>query len=503
MTVLALNSKWSLPRELPNEQPQQPKEAVLQGQVNQQQQPISPQDQQMQSQDQPYNAEDESPLETLLRGAARTGVQGAALVGGSAGDIANLGFGAANWATGGRTPSYKDVQGALPVSLPTSSQIKEKAGELTGGYTNPQSETEERIGDVLETIGSLYLPGKAGAKFAKGLGAFLSADKATKVSRILLPFSGRTMSLGKAATVGAAGEAAKTIAEAGGASPFTQQAIKVGTMVYAQTRGGRKELEGVMEKNYEKAYESLKPEPGELGIGKGYININPIRQSINRAKNKLLKSADPAKDQLLDFYGEAESAIDNMDLVEGRARAQDVLGLKRGLNKWVSNIETRESFKGQRHLPKASRPDVVKTVGMVKERLEDFGKANPEFNKSFQVAEDLFKGFNDLGETTQWLSDNVTLKNMVSKAGSSGIAGAGLAATMMRGGLQGLGTLAVGVGGAKIARDASLFMNLLGKSPAAKKHYIDAITAASKNNGADFTRSMSRLTDASKKEYGF
>ncbi len=443
--------------------------------------------------------EEESPLGSLIRGGARTATQGASLLAGAAGDVPSFLLGAGNWATGGAIPSYQDVKKKSPIPLPpTSQEVEEYIGEKTGGYTNPQSENEELIGDILKTIGSFYLPGKAAHGIATGLSKVISPSKAKLASKIILPFAGKEVSFKRAAATGLGGEAVGKGVETVTGSKTLGDAAKFGTMVFAQTAGGKNKLENTMTNSYDKAMEAIKP--GAVITPQSFVNVSSTRSKIKNLIKEVNNGNNPNKDIALTYLTGLEDSLDAMTTTAGKSAhgsnilASELLQLKRDTNEWMK-LSSRPSVPGEKHLPRGLRKYVERSLGYIKEPLEEFGKKNPAFKEAFDVGEDIFTGLTDLDEATRFLKDNVSLKGAM----KSDIAKLGL-----WGGLSyfaGAPYGAAAVGGAKAIREAALVKNLFQKSKNAKTFYVDALKQASKDNLQGFLRSASKLDKVAQNLY--
>src|SRR6185369_6976858 len=127
-----------------------------------------------------------------LGGAAlRTGLRTAARIGEAAvglpGDIAQAALGAANYVSGGAVPTYGQVQEKLPISLPTSENVKQFQEKATGEYLKPQGENEQTWDDFVGLVTQLAIPisGPAGlAKAGATTKALQAVPKAAKVAGI-------------------------------------------------------------------------------------------------------------------------------------------------------------------------------------------------------------------------------------------------------------------------------------------------------------------------------
>jgi hypothetical protein len=144
-----------------------------------------------------FQSDEESSGASLLRNATALGASAVSGIAGAPGNLLNFGLGAANYLSGGKVPSYQDVQENLPVSLPTSTQVKEKIGSLLPqDYLKPQSKEAEYINSFVEDLSSMVVPGKIPFLSSLGKIPFIKSLKTAAASN-LVPYSVSKAGFGK------------------------------------------------------------------------------------------------------------------------------------------------------------------------------------------------------------------------------------------------------------------------------------------------------------------
>ncbi len=418
-----------------------------------------------------YDTSQESPLGSVVRrGLSGVARAGEALVG-APGDIASLGLGAANWASGGATPTYEDIQKKLPVSLPTSQQLHEATGRATKGYTNPQGTTEESIDNVVGIVSSLFLPSKFKPSFIKGLGRILNPSSAKVAGNVLMPFSGSTWQ--KALKVGLAGEAGSRSAEALGAGPAGQGATKLAFMTLAGIHGTRAKIQEAQKSAYAARDAVIE---GPLS----QKNTIPIDKTIDKVKAfvaKTSRGSAPDRELMLDIAGKVEKGLEkskalaNAEGFPGKAAVADVLTQDKQMNKWYG-LGSKQHVAGEQFLPKTARADIAELGRILDEPLAKYGEKYPQFGKNHALGNDLQKGLAYANQADTFFKGgglmSTSLKSFVAK-------------TLLKG---------AGKIGAQKAAEA---FQLISKSPVAMKYYKEAMIAAAQGNSLAAIRAAVKL----------
>lgn len=337
--------------------------------------------------------QDESILGAGVRGIARTASRIGESVIGTPGDIAATGLGIGNYLTGGAIPSYGQVQEALPALnlIPTSEQLKNLAGKVTSGYTNPQSGTEETVDSAVQTFASLFGPSVLKAPLVKNIAKVVSPNAAQKVGSLIMPFSGTSWK--RALGLTAAGEAGAGLASSLGYGPLGQAVGKLGAMSAAGTIGGRRQLENIMKESYAEARDS---NTGILVHEANSINGNNVANKINNIKKDLSRTAIPNKDLVEQIISKVENGFKNSNSAYGSAEhtlipANEALAQKIALNDWLE-LGYSPRTPGELYLPENARPWVNKVAKVLREELKDFGDKHPSFGKPFALGEDIYQG---------------------------------------------------------------------------------------------------------------
>ncbi len=355
------------------------------------------------NQQQPQQQEQAPEGETFAGGLVRNAVRGTARLGeaavGAPGDILGAGLAVGNWATGGKIPTYSKVQEYLPLSIPTSNNIKETLSKMTNGYTDPQSGTEEVMDDILGTIGSLVGPGKLKALAGKGIAksALSEGGKkiATKATNIALPFSGK-MSLARGIGVAAAGSLGSTTAGILGGGPLAQGLTKAAFMTVAGTAGTRKALEDLQKTNYKVAEDAFK--------GRN-INATSTLRGLDKLEQTLKTRTLPDKDILQEIIKEAKDSLSLARKNNGMMPINDLFDLKRGLNKYFGRT-AQPLVAGAKHLPNEIRSSLHDVIDLVKKPLEQLPLVDAKGAKAFAIAEDISAGLGSARAATKGIKDN-------------------------------------------------------------------------------------------------
>lgn len=295
----------------------------------------------------------ERPLDYLRSATARSVEK----VVGSTGDLTSLAMLLPNYLSGGAIPSYEELQEKLPISLPTSQQIRERGIKKADGGLEPKSGLEDYFGEGISTIASMMAGGGAFGKLRQ------------------LPFKDLMKYVGKSLAPRAfGGVAAAKGAEALGAGPVVQTITKLGVMMAPW--GAKKELVA----QGERAYSQGKPAASKYDID--------------------VKSAVKKLESLKDEHGTASAGkfitdrIDNfVNLVKnGKMNVKKLWDEKRNLNSW---------FKGA---PEDAKPLLKVVNGIMRGPLEQAAKRYPKFGKYYEEAEDIAKGLGKAGKITNFLT---------------------------------------------------------------------------------------------------
>lgn len=272
-------------------------------------------------------------------------------VAGTPGNILSAGLGAGNWATkklGFPRPisTYEEIQKELPVSLPTTPQLREATQRLTGEMLEPKSELGKTATNIFETATNLALP--------------------------LGPLGGG-MKIGTALKGALTGEATSYLAKKLGGSDTTQGIAKLlgtlgGTLAF---RG--KDLSQLAEKNYNEVQKNI--------AGKT-IPAEALKKNTEKLWDKYTVGDSPAKK----YAQERLMAIDGI-INEGKVDAGALYSLKKNANEhWTS-------------ANKAERKVLKDIIDMEKDALKGIGA---DYSK-LQMADDIYKSFNESGKAMSFI----------------------------------------------------------------------------------------------------
>ena len=235
--------------------------------------------------------------------------------------------------------------------LPRSKDVRKKLSEWTGGYTEPQSTSEEREDEVVEDVASLLLPTpggqvKVGGKVAKWLG-----PQAAKYMKVM-------------GTV-AAGQAAKEGASMLGATEGQQSATKLGAMIFASAINPKQALK-LKTSLYDKAKTFL---PANANT-----DVKTLQSGFNFMKRKLNKGIPTLeKKPALDAIDQFEKKISN-----GRVPVEELQQFKKDLYNIIGDWKS----------DKISHPHLKKLAKVADTQLQRYGKNhNPEWLKNYKAAD--------------------------------------------------------------------------------------------------------------------
>jgi len=267
------------------------------------------------------------------RHAARLSSRIAETIGGIPGDVSKLVqsglFAGLESLTGMKIPEA--VKDSKRQRFPTSSELKEKSKEISGGYTAPQNDIEKSFDDVTETVASLLGP----MKFRKAL------------------------------QVGVGSSLAKEGIKALGYGETPQEAGKLGTMFLLSTMnpGGAMKYASAQ---YQKANDLAK---GASVTAKSLeSNLKPFVQDLKKGVST------PSKTAVIRPTEEILSKINN-----GKISVQDLTSAKRDLNTLMKDPEL---LKRERILLKVLSKEIDNAI-------KPFEKIKPEFSKAYRPANEI------------------------------------------------------------------------------------------------------------------
>ena len=284
------------------------------------------------------------------------------------------------------------------------------------------------------------------------------------------------------------------MAKSEGAGPIGQALYETAAILALGSRGTRPGMTKTMDNAFDASRDAILKNAEGSAIAnpkRQLMNIAPLENKLSALRTEVENSASPYKYDSLHIIDEFEKGLENSkgsysktisdeskiygtkpikaELPTNQLPAQDILQLKRNTNQW-SLLNRIPAYEKQPYLPKESRAVVDRINGALKESLDDFGKHNPEFKANFDLAEDIYKGLNDMGDATRALQSN-TFAKALEHFNTKGIWGLPHIA----------GALAV-----KPIKEMALLGTIL-KTPVGQKAYVKAFRAAADNNVREFT----------------
>jgi len=404
--------------------------------------------------DESSSQQPESMAGTIGRGAARTVARAGESILGLPSDIASgvLGLG------GGLVGA--DVSG-IQKYLPTSQNIRKYGTEtITGQALKPQGGTEEFLDSIVGDAATLLVPGFGGvAGLAKGAGlkALSAGSKAAAAKTIGKAF-------GRAALGNVAGLAAEEIS----GSPLLGGVARVGTMMLANTAGGRKALTGQMKGLYEES-EMLRSAASKAGA-------IPLRTKVGHIVKKYTDSAFPDAKKVTAALTPIQTAIDST----GKADVNKLIGLKQGL---------RQQLLKNEFTPQGAK-EVRSAMGLINETLNKSGKGKKWYT-AYRDADEIYNALEGSNYIRDFMNKHPFLQSSYKNPIVGHLlAGAAIAHPVIAGGV---------VTGALGIREGAKMVQLILKSPIARRYYKDALKAAFNNDAATFAKHAAKLdTEVSK-----
>ena len=387
-----------------------------------------------------------------LRHIARTGSRIGETVLGLPGDLLNLItnasiYGAEKLKGEPLSPKFKETfKETAPFKLlPTSEKIRESISEATGGYTEPQSETEETGDEITQLATAVFSPGKDPSKF-KSL----------------------VTGLGKALGKATAAVGAKETAKGFGATPGQQSAAEIGTLMLASLikPGSANKYAGELYKD------------AQSQIPRG-VTINTVNLTSRLAKTKteLLKGDMTAtKKKVL-------SSLENLEkkAAIGKISPSELTDFYKDVNETLSSNNLFDQFAG---LSKSERKLLRQRYDMlrndIRDTLKEYGKINPKFYNSWSKANEVYST----------VAQSKRLSNFIMKHAPKGIAGALFGAVEFPGAIA---PVAKVLGAGYVGLKSGEIMYRISKSPELRKHYSDIVKFALEENVSAMNQSLKKL----------
>jgi hypothetical protein len=339
-------------------------------------------------------------------------------------------------------------------NLPGSKKLRELSESVTGGYTAPQSEGEERMGEFMQDIASFAIPGAKHYSIARNLGIPVLANLAKEGVKEISPES-------------KAGDAAK-----------------IGTMVILDLLGHRKSLGSAKEyasSLFQKAEQAI-PEGVSIEAGNLEKALNGLEKTF-KAGGKRPSTAD-ALEKIAEIKGEIKN---------GRAGLKDILAYRPSINELIDKYKGFDIGVTNPAIRAKIINNLQKVKGKVINAGEEYGKKyNPEYLKISQAANESYAAVqqsNKIANALEKYAPKLKSKGAQLLLGIGASTGLGTAAKL--GGVKLAGGLLLGVPAYK------LFKTIIrSKSPTLRNHYFDILKGAASGNASQISRNAKALDKA-------
>lgn len=409
-----------------------------------------------------FESAPETMPESSRRGLLRTGARVAETVAGAPGDLLNLITEAslylpekAGQALTGREdfgePFRKALKETAPYkTLPTSSQLRERHKEASGGLTEPQTEEEKSTDEFTELASALALSPNKISGFKQ---------LATHIGK----------SLGKAALAKGAKETVKGLgAEEGG-----QTAAELGTIL----------LTSIIKPGSAAKYAGSLFQEAKASIPKGQtIRTGKLANDLANTKTELLKGdMTTTKKKVLDSLENLEKKISS-----GRIDPGELTEFYKDINETLSARNLFDTLGGglsssEKKLLR-QRYDMLRTN--IRDTLNEYGKVNPKFGKAWTSGNQAYSA----------IAQSKRVMNYIKDHGKYG-PGAILADVFLTSPIQAATHAGVAAGGGYAAIKTGEVLARIYKSPALRKHYSDVIKFAVAENAAAMNQSIKKLEE--------
>ena len=335
---------------------------------------------------------------------------------------------------------------------PGSEKLRELSEEATGGYTKPQGELEERVGETLQDMALFALPGAKHYGVARNIGIPVVANLAKEG----IKYSGS----------GETGQAAG----------------KIGTMVILDLLSHRNAL------GSSKEYASSLFKKADEAIPKGLsINSSNLEKSLDVLEKSLKAGGEkPSTGDALKKISEIRGSVKN-----GKIDLKDLVAYRPAINEWIDKHKGFDIA-----VPPSVKTKIIHNLNNVKGEVikaaEEYGaKYNPEYLKLSQSANEAYSA---------WAQSN-KIKNFIEKHASSKLKSTGaklILGGVLTGGVGGTGALvggaAAGLGALGAGAGYKVLQTILrSKSPTLRNHYFNILEGASKGNIGQVTKNAKAL----------
>jgi len=403
------------------------------------------------------NQKKESFGENLKRNVARSGARAAETIAGLPGDLLDLTTKAVMYGAEkiGGQPISEEFKSTLKETapfklLPTSSSLREKTAKLSGGYTEPKTESEELGDEVTQLASAIFTPGKDPSKF-KSL----------------------VTGLGKALGKSGAAIGAKETAKGFGATPGQQSAAEMGTLL----------LTSLVKPGAANKYAATLYKDAQAQVPKGAtIKTGKLLQDLAKTESELLKGETTAtKKKVLDSLENLKTKAS-----KGKISPTELTDFYKDINETLSSKNLFDQFGGMSKLEQKllrQRYDLIRND--IRNTLKEYGKVNPKFYNSWSKANEVYST----------VAQSRNAMNFIKKHANKGyLSLIGEAVAFPEAVLPTAGALGVGVAGVKSGE----IIYRISKSPELRKFYSDSIKFALEENIPAMNQSLKKLNDGVK-----
>lgn len=399
---------------------------------------------------------EESALGYIARSAARTGARLGETILGLPGDIREglkgLAISGMNLISPESAQVFREQEQQPKLfSLPTSSDIRQKTAELTGGYTEPRTSGETKADEFLTDFALLALPVKGKIPFARAIGTDI------------------------------AGHLAKEGIEKFGAGTTSQDITKLGTFFLAGLITPGKTAK-TFANNLYKQRDALIP-PG------ADVDATNFTRNLQNLKTKLQKGVPGSKENAVLKY------VDELltKSAGGRIEIEELTNVKRQINERISELVQEGTLK------RKDARQLFKPLGRsVEDAIELYGsQSNAPFLKAHKQANEVWGAIEESGKVSNMVGNllkghhlKTPIGTLFTGGGAAALGGAIYHHPSLAGPI--IGASAIGYGANKTVE----LMNRIRKSPTLRKYYQGVIAESLRGNSAATLKNLQNLDKA-------
>jgi len=334
--------------------------------------------------------------------------------------------------------------------LPSSQTFRNLSEKATGGYTAPQSEFEESVGNVFSDIGSMAIPGSGHYSIARNIG---------------IPIVGGLVKEGL---------------KYGNADEKNQAYGKVGTMValdlLSRRTGGAKKYSQELFKKAEQAV----PEGTQ-------IDATGLSKALHKVERDLSAGGSrPTTKKALEKVTEIQKEI-----ADGTIDAKRLAAYRPSINEAIDELG---GF--QLEVPKKLKPQAIRNLNKVKEEvissLYEYGeKFNPDYLALSKAANESYAAISKSNLIANFIKDKVkytpkseAVKLLFSLAGPAAAIGAFKTLSPA--------TTAAGIGGYGAYQGVKILHQVI-NSPVLRKYYQNVLKESSAGNASGVAKNLKAL----------